>query len=124
MNKIFNFKIERFDQLSIDELIEISEKGFKQEKTDAIICLGNRIDEDKEKIMNHFKVLLEDDVNFIPQSLNPTVNFLIIILLIENTDEHEFIHSEFEKWDETYRDELKNYLKDFPEHLEILENTP
>jgi len=124
MEKIFNEKIERFDKLLIEDLVEIGENNIKYAKTDAIICLAQKMYDDKKKIIKSFDKILKNNENFNYVSMNLPYNFLIIIVLIENLKEedYEIVKSRFNLWKDSYKEKLISYLKDFPNHISILKN--
>lgn len=124
MKKILTEKMfEVIKERETSEVIEnLLNANHDLPRTHAVILIGFRINDDYK---NYSKLLLEEmnkDIHFLNVRLGIKSAWTTAVALIENLKEKDYpkIKEQFDKWDLEERENLLEWLEDFPEHRKIL----
>ena len=108
------------------ELSELADKFLNSDhgltRSMSAIQIALKIDEDHEK---YSKLLLNEmnkSIHFLGIRFGIKSAWTIAIVLIENLKPEDYpkIKKEFDKWDKDEKEGLLDWLKDFPNHLKVL----
>lgn len=126
MKKIFSEETIRIikDRETVEVVSSMLNSSYHLSRSHAAILVGIRID---ENYLNYMQLLLNEmnkEVHFSNIRFGIKSAWTVAISLIEHLKPEDYpkIKQEFDKWDNEEKENLLNWLKQYPEHCKILED--